>query len=114
MEVGRPLFPNDPWVASAAALLSQATANYVEDAPRIAELTARVVLRLRAANQAASPLEMLVGATQWKRSPNTPGNIPRKFIEFAELYGKLRSEGKDHATTLSLMQPARPSDAPVP
>ena len=114
MEAGRPLFPNDPWVAAASTLLSQATASYVEDAPRIAELTVRIVGEVRAANQPASPLEMLAGAIQWKRSPNTPGNIPRKFEEFAGRYRKLRSEGKDHATALSSMQPTRPSDTPVP
>ena len=35
--------------------------------------------------------------------------------EFAGLYQKGRIEqGKDHATALSLMQPARPLNAPVP
>jgi hypothetical protein len=115
MEAGRPLFPNDPAVAAAAILLTQATAGFIEDAPRIAELTARVVGEIRAANQPASPFEMLVGSTQWKRPPRTRGDVPRKFEEFAALYRKLRKgEGKDHATALSLMQPAPPAIAPNP
>src|SRR6516165_578989 len=64
-EAGEPVFPNDPRVRSAAVVLTQLTAMYVEDAPRISELAIRVVGQLRAANQAASPFEMLVGATQW-------------------------------------------------
>jgi hypothetical protein len=110
-EAGEPLFPNDARVRSAAVLLTQLTAIYVEDAPRISELAVRVVGQLRAANQAASPVEMLVGATQWKRptGPETRGNVPREFEEFAARYRKLRLEGgKDHATALSLMQAPAP------
>jgi hypothetical protein len=115
LETGRVLSSDDPAVASAASVLTRLTAGYVEDAPRIAELTIRVVQRIRAANQAASPMEILVGATRWKRPDGTRGNIPRKFEEFARLYQKWRIEqGKDHAAALSLMQPSRPSNAPVP
>jgi hypothetical protein len=119
LEAGGPVFPNDPRVRSAAVLLTQLTGNYVEDAGRISELTIHVVRELHAARQAASPLEVLVGATQWKRPAGTRpcGSVPREFEEFAARYRKLRLEGShDHATTLSLMQgPAPvPSEAPTP
>jgi hypothetical protein len=112
------VFASDQRVAVAAVLLTQLTAAYVEDAPRIAELTVGVVQKVRAANQAASPLEMLVGATQWNGPGGKRGNVPRKFEEFARLYRTGRLEGKDHATALSVMQPQRPAlspgGAPVP
>jgi hypothetical protein len=57
VETGRVLAPDDPAVATMAVLLTQLTAAYVEDAPRIAELTIRIVSGIRAANRAASPLD---------------------------------------------------------
>jgi len=115
LEVGRALPADDPAVASVSAVLTQLTAVYVEDAPRIAELTSRVVQRIRAANRAASPLEMLVGATRWGRADVASGNVPRKFEEFARLYQDGRIQGgRDHAATINLMQMSRPSSRPTP
>ncbi len=105
LEAGQPVFAGDPRVAVAAVLLAQLTAAYIEDAPRIAELTTGVVQRIRAAKQPASPLEMLVGAAQWNGQRGQRGNVPRKYEEFARLYRTGRLEGKDHAAALSLMQP---------
>jgi len=112
LEAGQPVFASDPPVAVAAVLLTQLTAAYVEDAARIAELTVGVVQKVRAANQAASPLEMLVGAAQWNGPGGKRGNVPRRFEEFARLYRTRRLEGKDHASALSLMQPPRPAPSP--
>lgn len=115
LEAGGPTLGDDPRVRSAAFLLEQLTASYVEDAPRISELTIRMVREIRARDQAASPFEMMVGATHWKRSPSLRGNIPRKFQEFTRLYRSIRIEqGKDHSTALSLMQRPHPSVAPLP
>jgi hypothetical protein len=119
LEAGQPVFATDPRVAAAAILLERLTAAYVEDAPRIAELTIHVVQQIRAANQAAAPMEMLAGAIQWK-GPGPPlaerGNVPREFEQFAALYRTGRIAGKDHATALTQMQPAgpTPAGAPVP
>jgi hypothetical protein len=112
LEAGQPVFASDPRVAVAAVLLAESTAVYVEDAPRIAALTIQVVQRVRAANQAASPVEMLTGAVQWSGSERSRGNVPRRFEEFARRYRTGRLEGKDHATALSLMQPLPPAPPP--
>jgi hypothetical protein len=112
LAAGYPLYPNDPRVGAAAVLLTRLTAIYVEDAPRISELAIRAVLDLRAANQTASPTELLEGATQWKRAggKGSRGDVPRRFTDFVRFYRKLRvEEGKDHVTALSLMQPATSS-----
>jgi hypothetical protein len=92
LEAGGPMFGDDPRVASAAGLLTQLTATYVEDAPRIAELTVRVVRELRAANQAVTPIAMMEEATRWKRPPGERGNIPRRFEAFARLYRESRKD----------------------
>ncbi len=113
LEAGQPIFATDPRVAVSAVLLTQLTAVYVEDAPRIAELTVGVVQKVRAANLAASPLEMLVGATQWNGPGGSRGNVPRKFEQFARLYGTARLEGKDHTSALSLMQALHPAPSPM-
>jgi hypothetical protein len=118
LEAGQPMFASDPRVAVAAVLLAELTAAYIEDAPRIAELTVGVVQQVRAANQAASPLEMLVGAVHWNGPAGKRGNVPRKFEEFARRYRAGRLEGKDHASASSLTQPPYPSPpragTPVP
>jgi hypothetical protein len=116
LEAAQPVFATDPRVAAAAVLLERSTAAYVEDAPRIAELTLRVVQQVRAANQAASPMEMLEGAIQWRDPGGRRGNLPRKFAHFAILYRTARIAGQDHATALSQMQPPGPppTTAPVP
>jgi hypothetical protein len=114
LEAGRPVLASDPQVATAAFLLSALTAVYVEDAPRIATLTVRTVRRIRAANQPASPLEMLAGAVQWTGPSGPRGNLPRKFEEFAGLYLKQRTEGQDHSSALARMQPAVPSGPRAP
>jgi hypothetical protein len=104
-EAGERVFAGDRRVAVAAELLDRLTAVYIEDAPRIAELTIRAIRQTRAANQTASPLEMLEGASQWRGPGGQRGNIPRKFSEFAAPYQSGRSAGKDHATTLAEIQP---------
>jgi hypothetical protein len=114
LEAGQPVFATDQRVTAAAVLLERLTATYVEDAPRIAELTIHVVQQVRAANQAASPMEMLDGATRWTGPGGWRGNVPRKFEQFAALYRNARTAGKDHAATLLEMQPAGPPPAPVP
>jgi hypothetical protein len=116
LEAGQSVLATDPQVAAAAVLLERLTAAYVEDAPRIAELTIHVVQQVRAANQAASPMELLAGAIQWKGPGGRRGNVPREFGQFAALYRTGRIAGKDHATTLTQMQPAgtAPAGAPVP
>jgi hypothetical protein len=116
LEAGQPVPVTDLRVTAAAIVLEQLTATYVEDAPRIAELTIHAVQQVRAANQAASPLEMLVGATEWKGPGGRRGNVPREFEQFAALYRTARIAGKDRAAALSQMQPAGPppASAPVP
>jgi hypothetical protein len=118
LEAGQPLFASDTRVAVVAALLAQLTAAYVEDAPRIAALTIDVVQKLRAANHAASPVEMLAEAVQWRGPERRRGNVPRQFVEFAGLYRARRLEGKDQASPPAPISPPRPSpppaDAPVP
>jgi hypothetical protein len=104
LDAGQPVFASDPRVATAAVLLERLTAVYVEDAPRIAELTIHVVRQVRAAKQVATPLEMLDAATRWKGPAGPRGNVPREFEQFAALYRSGRLAGKDHATTLSEMQ----------
>lgn len=105
MEAGRPLFASDPQVATMAVALTYLTAVFVEDAPRIAELTIRVVGDLRDANQNASPFEMLAGGAIWTGPAGRRGNVPRKFGEFAAGYRRLRLQGKDHDSAVSLLQP---------
>jgi hypothetical protein len=107
LEAGGPVFANDPRVTSAAVLLTKLTAAYVEDAPRIATLTIRVVQEIRAGNLAASPMEMMVEATRWKQPPDTRGNIPRTFEAFARAYRSARIEP-------GTSQPAAPSPMPTP
>lgn len=112
LEAGQPLFASDPRVAVVAVVLEQLTATYVEDAPRIVAITIRAAQQVRAANQAASPLEILIGAAQWNGPGGMRGNVPRKYEEFARLYRTGRLEGKDHASALSLMQ--APLSSPPP
>jgi hypothetical protein len=111
LEAGEPVFATDARVAAAAALLERLTAVYVEDAPRIAALTLHVVQQVRAAKQAASPMEMLAGATQWAGPGSGRGNVPRKFERFAALYRAGRIAGQDHAATVAQMQPPPPPPA---
>jgi hypothetical protein len=104
VEANQSLPGDDPLIAKAAVLLSQLTAGYIEDAPRIAELTIQMAQAIRASNRPASPLEIMDGALQWKRT--SVGNVPRKYEAFANAYGKWRVDGKkDHAQAMSLMNP---------
>jgi hypothetical protein len=104
-EAGGAVFAGDPGVAGVAALLSQLTASYVEDAPRIAAITLRIVREIRAVDQDCSPVEVLAGAVGWRRPPQRRGDLPRQFERFAAEYRRLRIDGKkDHAAALSLMQ----------
>lgn len=107
LETNAVVAEDDPLVARASYLLSQSTARYIEDAPRVADLTIRVCREIRARQRSASPLEMLEAAETWKRPATTPGSVPRRFEHFAAQYRKLRvDEGKDHAQALSAMRQA--------
>jgi hypothetical protein len=115
LEAGQPVLVRDPRVATAAVLLARLTEIYVEDAPRIVELTVRTVLQLRAAKQTASPLEILAAAIHWKGPSTRHGNIPREFEHFSRLYLKARREGKDHAAAIdSIEAPPGPTPRPMP
>lgn len=119
LEADKPLPEADPLIARAANLLSGLTANYVEDAPRIAELTARATAAIRASKRPASPLEIMEGALLWKRPASSKGNIPRRYEGELAAYLRLRIEGKkDHAAALSVMRgtptPAHPSQPQRP
>src|SRR4051812_28962734 len=98
LETGGPVPATDPVAIQAAGLLAGLTARYVEDAPRIAELTIRTCKAVRAADRPASPLEMLDAALRWKRPARPGGNVPRRFEGYAALYKKLRvEETRSHA-----------------
>jgi hypothetical protein len=105
MEAGRELPETDPLVARAAGDLSQLTARYLEDAPRIADLAIRTTAAIRAANRPASPLEMMEAALNSRRPAGIKGVGPRLFQSFAELYRKVRVEqGQDHAGAIDAIQ----------
>jgi hypothetical protein len=82
LEAGQTMPPNDPRVGDMAALLTRLTAMYIEDAPRIAEMTIKAVGGLQAVNQAVSPSELLTGAIQWPRGHGRPGSGPRKYADY--------------------------------
>jgi hypothetical protein len=104
MEAGVVMPANDPRVRTAALLLERLTAGYVEDAPRIAELTVRVCGQVRAKDRPASPLEMLEGALHWPRPAALRPDVPRQFERFAALYRQQRVEkGLDHAAAISAL-----------
>ncbi|MGE5754734.1 MAG: hypothetical protein ACM35G_03305 [Planctomycetaceae bacterium] len=106
MEAGQALPANDPRVASAARRLERLTAGYVEDAPRIAELTFRVCGQIRAANRPATPSHMLDGALHWSRPATLPPAAPRQFERYAALYRQARVvKGLDHAAAISALSP---------
>ncbi len=111
LEERRPIEASDPGVARFADLLEKLTARYVEDAPRIEELTTAVCQAIRASNKPAAPSEILEGALAWKRPADTRADVPRRFSDFARRYRALRvKEGKDHKAALSALQPtAAPS-----
>ncbi len=113
LEADAPVFEDDPLVARASFLLAQSTARYIEDAPRIAELTIRVCNAIRAKKGSVSPLEMLEASGSWTRPSGSSGAIPRRFEHYAARYRALRiDEGKDHAQALTAIQAAnRPSSA---
>ena len=104
---------------SAAVLLTQLTAAYVEDARRGSPSSRSASSgKSGPANQAASPLEMLVGATQWNGPGGKRGNVPRKFEEFARtLSGRAaRREGPRGGPFPDAAAPPcrAPGGAPVP
>jgi hypothetical protein len=104
MEAGQDIAANDPRVASAALRLERLTAGYVEDAPRIAELTFRVCDQIRAANRPASPFQMLDGALYWPRPAALPATAPRQFERYAAFYRQARVvKGLDHAAAISAL-----------
>jgi hypothetical protein len=95
---------DDPRVKSAAALLERLTAGYVEDAPRISELTVRVCRQIKAANHPASPYQMLDGALHWPRPASLPPCAPRPFERYAAGYLDQRlNKGLDHAAAISAL-----------
>lgn len=115
MEAGEAGAVDEPLVARTAYLLAQLTGRYVEDAPRIAELTIRSCRAIRAGKGAASPLEMMEAAEVWKRPAGYPGNVPRRYEGYAALYRKLRvEEKKNHAEALALIEGAPPPPPPPP
>jgi hypothetical protein len=113
VETRTPVPANDPVVAGFARILSQLTARYIEDAPRIAELTASACEQIRAANHPASPVEIMEGALQWPRPKGSRPDVPRKYWQYIEQYRTLRIKGgKDHKAALSELIPA-PASSPV-
>lgn len=108
LEAGEPLLIDSPQVKAFALLLSQATARYAEDAPAIADLTARTCLTLRGAYVAASPRELIEAALVAAKRPNvTRIGVPRSFEAFAAQYGKTKLE-QPRARTNVAPPPARP------
>ncbi len=104
MEAGQAMPANDPRVASAALRLELITAGFVEDAPRIAELTFRVCGQIRAANRPASPFQMLDGALHWPRPATLPPPAPRQFERYAAFYRQARVvKGLDHVAAISAL-----------
>lgn len=114
LEVDGPVAGDAPLVGRASYLLSQLTAKYVEDAPRIAELTIRVCRAIRASGGSASPLEMMEGAEAWKRPALPAGNVPRRYEGYAALYRKFRlDQGKSHAEALALIRQGTAAPGPA-
>jgi hypothetical protein len=89
LEAGGTLPATDPGVGEAARLLADLTARYIEDAPRIAELTLRACQEIRKTNRPASPIAMLNAALAWKPVARTRPNLPLKYAEFARSYPAL-------------------------
>ncbi len=113
LEADRPLRANDPLVGEAASRLSRMTAQYLDDAPGIAELAAQTVKAVRASKRSANPFEILDGALEWKGAARLGQNYPRQFDVYMTLYRRLRvEEKKDHAETLAIMQ-RRPKPKPA-
>lgn len=114
MEAGRPLPETDPLVARSAVALTQLTGKYLEDAPRIVDLTIKTCAAIRLAKGTASPLDLMDGALHLKRPTTTNGSRPRQFEKFATAYRNARlAGGKDHAKAMVEIQgPAVPQPAP--
>lgn len=104
-EAQRPLVVADPMLEHAAEVLEELTGRYLEDAPRIAELTLHTVNLIRVEKLAASPFEILEGALRAKRPASLVGNVPLRYEHFASRYVALRIKGKkSHADALSTME----------
>ncbi|WP_406697070.1 hypothetical protein V5E97_39405 [Singulisphaera sp. Ch08] len=114
MEAGRPLPETDPLVARSAVMLAQLTGHYLEDAPRIVDLTIKACAAVRLAKSTASPLELLEGALNAKRPAKANATRPRQFEKFATSYRIARLEGgKDHAGAIAEIQ-GTPAAPPAP
>jgi hypothetical protein len=95
---------DDPRVRSAAVLLERLTAGYVEDAPRISELTVRVCRQIQSANHPASPFEMLDSALRSPRAASVRPDAPRQFERFATDYLNQRvKNGRNHGAAISAL-----------
>jgi hypothetical protein len=115
LEANQPLPASSPLVVRFAELLEKLTAGFVEDAPRIVDLTVRATMAIRATKQPASPLEIMEAALAWDRAPRTVRTTPRSFENYIATYRKLRiKEKKDHAQTLGLMHVPAPTPTPPP
>jgi hypothetical protein len=113
LEAGGEITADNPRIAESARLLDRVSAVFIEDAPRIAELTAGACRAIRAGNGASSPFEILEGALLWRRPPGTWGSVPRRFEVFAAQYRKLRTVGgRDHAQALAALGAVAPKDNP--
>lgn len=114
MEAGREVPETDPLVARASVVLTGLTAKFLEDAPRIADVSIRTTAAIRKAKGAASPLELMEAALNSKRPADAPAIGPRRFDAFATRYRKARIEqGKDHAAALrELQRSAAPGKKP--
>ena len=77
---------NDPRVGQVAQRLERLTAVYVEDAPRIADLTESACGALRAAKVPVSRIEMLDDALAARPASTSLGNFPRLYERFAASY----------------------------
>jgi|GEM_PF-5840056 len=109
LEANRSLYANDPLVKATMDRLERLTGQYIEDAPRIVELTARVVNAVRASNRPASPFEILDGALASKSQARPGETSPRRYQRYMSDYRRLRvDEKKAHGDALAIMQGKRP------
>lgn len=114
MEAGQTIPETDALTTQAAVLLVQLTGQYLEDAPRIAELTIKTCATIRLSKGAASPFELMQAAIHAKRPAPAKPPRPRQYDKFAAAYLKARvKEGKDHAGAIAEIQGA-PVAPPAP
>jgi hypothetical protein len=113
LEAGGEIDADDPRIGESARLLDRVSAVFIEDAPRIAELTAGACRAIRAGDRPSSPFEILEGALLWRQPLGPRGVVPRRFEVFAAQYRRLRIVGgRDHAQTLAALGAVAPAANP--